>query len=467
MSKKRRLQQAWLSLLGSRARRFLLVSLLFSALLAAQLITSYSKSAPTTTVPDDDEATAGSPEQQATLKAAYPTVKNLNMKQRQADATRARLLDAFANLETRDLQKAMKLYESTWNSAAVQKARLEHAVMSLKMTLLEEVSAHGYGDLMAAAHHARPLSDTPRPGPLQVVIATTWRSGSTFLEELLTSHPAVYNHYEPLMQFGLKQIRDGEEAIRAQRLIHDLLSCRYQGQEDYIRTAREIRELLTRNKQVWKVCSADDLGDALCFNDTFLTQACLLFPWSAMKLVRLRLRLLRPVLMDSTLNVRVIYLVRDPRGVINSRTDTVQWCKTSDCIDPHYLCRDMEDDLKAARDLQKSFPGRVYILRYEDMSLNPANKTRELLNFLDFDFDPHMEEFLSSHTTKNYDKPWSTSRDSKTRVTYWTSKLGHDKLRDVQTACSSVMAKFGYLAINSTSGVTVDKILGPFKMPSS
>ena len=36
------------------------------------------------------------------------------------------------------------------------------------MTLLEEVSAHGYVELMAAAHHARPLSDTPRPEPLQV-----------------------------------------------------------------------------------------------------------------------------------------------------------------------------------------------------------------------------------------------------------------------------------------------------------
>lgn len=245
------------------------------------------------------------------------------------------------------------------------------------------------------------------------------------------------------------------------------LVLRYQGQEDYIRTAREIRELLTRNAQVWKVCSTDDLGDALCFNDSFLTKACQLFPWSAMKLVRLRFRLLRPVLMDESLNARIIYLVRDPRGVINSRIDTVKWCKTADCIDPNYLCKDMDEDLKAAYEMQKAFPGRVYILRYEDMSLNPVNKTRELLTFLGLDFDPHMEQFLTSHTTKNYDKPWSTSRDSKTRVTYWASKLGREKLLEVQSACKVVMPKFGYLPINSTSNISVDKILGPLPLPSS
>ena len=58
------------------------------------------------------------------------------------------------------------------------------------------------------------------------MIATTWRSGSTFLEELLASHPGMYNHYEPLLHYGLKQIRDGKDADDAKKLVMELLSCK-------------------------------------------------------------------------------------------------------------------------------------------------------------------------------------------------------------------------------------------------
>lgn len=444
----------------------MLLFLLCSVLLAAQLITSYSRIAGTAApveAEETDTAAVVTEAEAVTVKKAF-SVKA--QQTQQADGTRTRLLEALSQLKTRDLQKAMKLYDATWNPAAAQKLRMDQALQALKMTLLEEVSAHGYVDLMAAAHHARPLSDTPRPEPLQVVIVTTWRSGSTFMEELLNSHPAVFNQYEPLTFFGLRQIRSGQDALKAQRVIHELISCQYEDQDEYLRSAREVRELLTRNKLVWKVCSSEDWGDALCFNDSFLSQACHLFPWRTMKLVRLRLRFVRVLLQDPELNVRVVYLVRDPRGVINSRTDTVKWCKTADCNDPGLLCSDMDEDLKAAVGLQRDFPDRFYVLRYEDMSLNPVNKTRELLSHLTLDFDPHMEEFLASHTTKNYDKPWSTSRESKTRVTYWASKLKADKLKEVQEACGPVMAKFGYLTINSTKNVTVDKILGPLVLPS-
>lgn len=241
--------------------------------------------------------------------------------------------------------------------------------------------------------------------------------------------------------------------------------CRYKAKSEYMNTALSIKEMFTRNVLVWQTCSNQQIGDSLCYNDAFLKGACQLFPWSTMKIVRLRLKLLRPILEDSKLNARIVYLVRDPRGVMNSRFDTVKWCHSSDCNDPAYLCSDMDDDLTAALELRKDFPGLVYILRYEDMSLSPVNKTKELLEFLGLDFDPKMQEFLDSHTTKNYDKPWSTSRDSKTRVTYWASKLPAEKLKGVQDVCAPVMRRFGYLPVNSTKDISLEKILEPLNLP--
>lgn len=61
----------------------------------------------------------------------------------------------------------------------------------------------------------------------RLLIVTLWRSGSTFLGQILSEHPGVYNHYEPLMHVGLEQIRPGDvRADSAVRHLQDLLRCK-------------------------------------------------------------------------------------------------------------------------------------------------------------------------------------------------------------------------------------------------
>lgn len=475
------LGKMWAMLAASRTRRVIAVLTLICLLLAVQILTHRSTSE---TVIEDSTRGQGllpvveqqqqqssssqtSAETEGQSAAKSEKDKASDLKKQQQNKAKEELLKNFSALDTKQLQKLWRMLDSTKDPHSVPEIRINQALQSLKIRLLEEVSGKKYPLIMDAAHKALALSEHPRPEPLQIVISTTWRSGSTFLEELLASHPAVYNHYEPLMQFGLRQIRDGDDSDKAQKLVHSLLLCNYNGQDDYINTAVKIRDMFSRNTVLWQFCSSDDYGDAMCYNESFLRGACRLFPWATMKLVRLRLKLLRPVLEDQKLNVRIVYLVRDPRGVINSRVGTVKWCSSKDCNDPSYLCADMDDDLTAAIQLQKDFPGRVYTLRYEDLSLNPVNKTKELLDYLGLDFDPKMKEFLDSHTTKNYDKPWSTSRESKKRVTYWVTKLDDYRLKAVQDACSPVMKRFGYLPIDSNKNISVPDILGPLVLPNS
>ena len=62
-------------------------------------------------------------------------------------------------------------------------------------------------------------------------ISTTWRSGSTFLGDVLLAHPATYYHYEPLIHYGIKQVRsgllDGLLAEDAIRVLKNMLNCNY------------------------------------------------------------------------------------------------------------------------------------------------------------------------------------------------------------------------------------------------
>lgn len=65
--------------------------------------------------------------------------------------------------------------------------------------------------------------------PIRSIIVTTWRSGSTFLGDILNSYPANYYHYEPLLDFGIVQIRGPPNAQKALNVLSNLLNCNYTG----------------------------------------------------------------------------------------------------------------------------------------------------------------------------------------------------------------------------------------------
>jgi hypothetical protein len=75
--------------------------------------------------------------------------------------------------------------------------------------------------------HLRDLDMESGGNPIRALVATTWRSGSTFLGDILLSHPATYYHYEPLLHFGIEQVRQGRKAMEAIRVIKSLFNCDY------------------------------------------------------------------------------------------------------------------------------------------------------------------------------------------------------------------------------------------------
>jgi len=61
---------------------------------------------------------------------------------------------------------------------------------------------------------------------------------------------------------------------------------------------------------------------------------------------------------DSLSSVRIVLLVRDPRGTMQSRRHRV-WCGgNEDCEDPRLVCQDLQDDYKTAEMLLQKYPSR-------------------------------------------------------------------------------------------------------------
>lgn len=145
---------------------------------------------------------------------------------------------------------------------------------------------------------AEKLNDmTPETGgtPVRSIVVTSWRSGSTFLGDILNAIPGNYYHYEPLLDFGIKQIRDAEDQQLAVQNLKNLLNCDYGDMSDYLEYGKTHTYLFEHNQRLWDVCRE---YPRFCWRPAFLTPFCRLFPIQSMKTVRLRLAQAEQLLQD-------------------------------------------------------------------------------------------------------------------------------------------------------------------------
>lgn len=284
--------------------------------------------------------------------------------------------------------------------------------------------------------------------PVRTVVFTTWRSGSTFLGDILNSLPANFYHYEPLLDYGIVQVRGPPYADAAILTLKNLLNCNYTDLHAYLDYGKVHNMLFTHNIRLWSYC---EVYPQYCWEPKFLNKFCKLFPFQSMKTVRMRLKLAEALLEDKGLNVKVILLVRDPRGTMQSRRHR-DWCPGApDCDQSSYLCADLVADYSAAIRLKKLYPSRFRVIRYEDLSLNPYQMTKDLFTFIGLSLHPKVKFFLDSHTTMNIGGVSSTFRDSKNAPFHWKNELNYTEVQQIENNCREAMKLWGYVRTNSSN----------------
>lgn len=147
---------------------------------------------------------------------------------------------------------------------------------------------------------------------MRSIILTSWRSGSTFLGDVVNAHPANFYHYEPLLDFGIVQIRGPPLADKALKNLESLLRCDYFNLGNFIllqiwsSVFNQISDhsfilrldryldygkthswVFNHNNRLWKQCQ---IHKKICWDPRFVSKFCKLFPFQSMKIVRLRLR---------------------------------------------------------------------------------------------------------------------------------------------------------------------------------
>ncbi|XP_073941739.1 carbohydrate sulfotransferase 4-like [Choristoneura fumiferana] len=287
--------------------------------------------------------------------------------------------------------------------------------------------------------------------PLRSIIISTWRSGTTFLGDILNAIPGNFYHYEPLLKYEIIQIRGQPHADKAMSTIKGMLNCNFNGMEDYFEYGKTHWHQFSHNIRLWDHCK---YKKDLCLDADFTSRFCKLFPFQSMKIVRLRLNLIRDILEDNELNVKVVLLIRDPRGVMQSRQHR-DFCQPApDCWQPELLCADMISDYVAAGRLLQKFPDRLMALRYEELALDPNSTTHQLFKFLGLSMQSSVSEFLHSHTNLEVAGVSSTFRISRDVPFRWRNVLDFDYVEEIQMACKEAMDLWGYRRAHNATHMT-------------
>lgn len=147
---------------------------------------------------------------------------------------------------------------------------------------------------------ARNLKDlTPETGgtPIRSVIVTTYRSGSTFLGDILQAIPGSYFFFEPFVNQTISALYESEDVGPILDHAKRLLNCDFTKMNHYLSYARSHKSYFQHNKYLMKTCPT---LHTYCYFRSFLEPYCKLFPIQVMKSVRPSLKIMSKLLSDST-----------------------------------------------------------------------------------------------------------------------------------------------------------------------
>lgn len=212
--------------------------------------------------------------------------------------------------------------------------------------------------------------------------------------------------------------------------------------------------LMMWNKQFWTLCRLHRRSS--CFDPYFISEVCKLSIFNLIKTIRIELNDTYDLLQHPPegMNLKVIHLTRDPRGICSSRQKAEN---DYDLMkDIPQLCKRMMSDFEASQFFQRQFSNNFLQVRYEDFSRDTFNMTEKLLDFAGLKMSGrifHHLKYSVNGGAKDEKNLYSTRRNSSSVWQNWKNKLNHEQIQAIQAECGEVMHHLRYRILPNGSNI--------------
>lgn len=155
--------------------------------------------------------------------------------------------------------------------------------------------------------------------------------------------------------------------------------------------------------------------------------------------------------------VKVIHLLRDPRGTLYSRMSRAEkhiiTQRTVEDYSRSYCLR-IRTDLTTGDRVEGSYPDRLPRVRYEDLALAPVRLTRKLLAFAGLNLsaqqEGHIREITSQPTYKMTFHSVAPLKTNSTAAAFaWRRAFNVSYTSLIDVSCKDVYSRAGYLPVAS------------------
>ena len=289
-----------------------------------------------------------------------------------------------------------------------------------------------------------------------IYVATYARSGSCHLGALLSHHPGTFYSFEVLNRFANKFNREHknvndilDEGLLDEKFnfLHNIVNCTIENVVDY---NKSFHKDMHDFPSVRKACNKETMKD--CSTLEFWKEVCKNSDRQLIKDFQLPMKRM-PDLIDSFPEkdkdrIKIVLLVRDPRGNRNSRKNRNLSCRNCDPINNSGdYCKRVMSDLENYDRLSKIDPDRYTLVKYEDMISKPEETARRLFNHLGIPFTEGEKEYLSKksevHAQTSPDSP-KLLQDSLDRMSAWQHELTPREIRFIEMNCLPVLKRLNY-----------------------
>ncbi|GFO44749.1 carbohydrate sulfotransferase [Plakobranchus ocellatus] len=316
------------------------------------------------------------------------------------------------------------------------------------------------GLLSSRSQGGPPIGDGNQPRA-KVLLMSYMRSGSTFTGDIFQSLPEVFYLYEPLLYVNDDDYMGPRERMIRARLIPkamgipdppeirqftlDMLNCRLSDHNLRFLYGLSYSKSTTGFDACQKKLGVKPSKFGECGQQ--LKNRCEQSRAVVSKILRLKMWEVEKLLAEDK-DLKVIHLVRDPRGVSVSRGAVrYQFAESS-------FCNRLNRDSQLSAELQVRYPNRTLTVRYEDLAANALQIAKMMFNFSGISWTQTVEKSIEImtansdfHTKEHF---FNTKRKNSSQTAFhWRRKIPFQTALRLQKLCQMSMEVYGYIAVTS------------------